>query len=361
MGKSSIEWTDTTWNPVRGCSMAQGSENGGCLNCYAARMAARNLPEMKSPTTGKDFAVMRGAGPRWTGDVELIASKLAEPLHWRKPRKCFVNSMSDLFHEELSFDEIAAVYGVMAACPHVTFQVLTKRPERRREFHGWLAKQAEARGRGLRTEVVIAADRLLPDDEKTEKAWRNAYSDWDGPWPLPNVWEGTSVEDQETADRRIPELLQTPVAVRFVSYEPALGPVDFTKIAWGPGSLIYGALRDEKETDDWRYWAKRGNGLDWIIVGGESGPGARPFDIAWARSNVEQCKAAEVACFVKQMGAWVMGPPEDWVGHRISGPHCTGRGLETRIRIHLKDKKGGNWDEWPADLCVREFPEVARG
>ena len=244
--------------------MAKGSETGGCLNCYAARMAARNLPEMKSPTTGQSFARILESGPRWTGDLELIASALPWPLRWRKPLRIFVNSMSDLFHEALPNEAIDRVFGVMAACPQHTFQVLTKRPERM---------------------LAYVANRP----------------------PLRNLWLGTSVENQATADARISLLSQTPAAIRFVSYEPALEAVNFT------GMLA---------------------AINWIIVGGESGPGARPFDLAWARSVVAQCHAAGAWTFVKQLGAKPIG-------------------------LKLMDRKGGDWSEWPVDLRVREFPAVA--
>lgn len=181
--KSTIEWTDSTWNPVRGCSMAKGSETGGCLNCYAARLSARNLPEMRSPTTGESFARILQSGPRWTGKVELIEKALALPLKWRKPKRIFVNSLSDLFHEALPDEAIGRVFRVMECAPLHTFQVLTKRPDRMLEY---CARRAQ----------------------------------------LPNVWLGVSVENQATADARILRLLKTPAAKRFISYEPALGPVD---------------------------------------------------------------------------------------------------------------------------------------
>jgi protein gp37 len=149
-----------------------------------------------------------------------------------------------------------------------------------------------------------------------------------GPWPLPNVWLGVSVEDQKTADERIPLLLKTPAAVRFVSYEPALGPVDFER--WV-----------DRTTD--------GSGIDWLIIGGESGPGARPCDIEWIRSAVRQCKAAGVAVFMKQLGA----KP----GKSIRAPDSDHSGRDYWEPIKLKSRKGGDPTEWPADLRVREFPK----
>ncbi len=321
---TSIEWTDETWNCVRGCSMAPGSEKGGCLNCYAARQAARDLPEMRSPTTGEPFATFRKSGPRWTGDVELIPSKLDEPLRWRKPRRVFVNSMSALFHEALPYEDVLRVWSVMAQAERHTFQVLTKRPGRMREF----------------------------------------VTEWTGGLILPHVWLGVSVEDQATADERIPLLLQTPAAVRFVSYEPALGPVDFSRWMWPmhwhwdakfktpEEALAAGASAERRRQ---ALVSARRNFLDQIIVGGESGPGARPFDLAWARSVIRQCREAGVACFVKQLGACILG---DFRFFPKAGPPGLGALPMTPNRggCHVKDPKGGDPSEWPEDLRVREFP-----
>lgn len=308
MGETTgIQWTSRTWNPVRGCTRV----SEGCRNCYAEAMAARNLPGMRSPTTGEPFATRTKAGPRWTGRVELIPEKLREPLSWRKPCRVFVNSMSDLFHEALDFKDIARVMDVIEAAQRHTFQVLTKRAARMSEFFDYTTGAL-----GLK--------------------------------PPPNLWLGVSVEDQATADERIPLLLQTPAAVRFVSYEPALGPVDF--------SLWLGPVHPHAV-------------LDWIIVGGESGPGARRFDASWARSTAAQCRAAGVACFVKQMGAWVKGDADGfrvdrWLcsdvlqGDYVFVPGATNRARRplTAVAFGLSDRKGGDPSAWPVDLRVREFP-----
>ncbi len=213
--KTNIEWTDRTWNPVRGFTRV----SEGCRNCYAERTAARfstHADQSGDEDAGvfAGFAKQTPSGPRWTGRVELIPSKLAEPLSWRKPCRVFVNSMSDLFHEALPFEHIAAVFGVMAACPHITFQVLTKRPKRMRDFFVWLTIDL------LTDEGEALAGRM---------GWCHAGQD-DWRLPLTNVWLGVSVEDQETADHRIPILLDCPASIRFVSYEPALERVDFTSL-----------------------------------------------------------------------------------------------------------------------------------
>jgi len=401
-GASSIEWTDQTWNPVRGCSMAPGSETGGCLNCYAARMAARNLPGMRSPTTGKNFARMLGAGPRWTGEVELITAVLDWPLRRRKPLRIFVNSTSDLFHENLSDEAIDQVFAVMALAPRHTFQILTKRPERMRSY------LAPGQYRDVRVSdaAKIRSKRTSPYTLPCESIFDARRVARGEPWlihawPLPNVWLGTSVENQATADERIPNLLATPAAVRFVSYEPALGPVKFkpwlTKSTTRHlGISVDGAIRNRSfdclQDDSGRPLSQdqarielhnlqargvklipaggcetfdpqtgcpghQNPRLDWIIVGGESGPGARPFDIAWARSTVAQCKAAGVAVFVKQLGSRPYGW---WWSESDERKPPSGLSFGERGNVNaewnLNHRKGGDPSEWPEDLRVQEFP-----
>jgi len=260
--RAGIEWTDATWNPLRGCSRV----SEGCRNCYAERIAAR-FSGPGQPYEG--LAERTAKGPRWTGKVALIESALYHPLRWRKPRRIFVNSMSDLFHQDVPDEWIDRVFAVMALAPQHTFQVLTKRPER---MGAWFAT-----GLDTREEDVATAMRRIDINS-------GFFTDW----PLPNVWLGTSVEDQPTADARIPHLLAAPAAVRFVSAEPLLGPVDLTV-------YMFGAHQTE-ETD----WIARR--LDWLIVGGESGPGARPMHPDWARSLRDQCAAASVPFFFKQWG-----------------------------------------------------------
>ena len=214
---SAIQWTDETWNPVVGCSRV----SRGCEHCYAERVAHRGMAPAH-----KGLTVMGKHGPRWTGEVRFLPDVLSKPLRWRQPRRVFVNSMSDLFHEQVSDEQIAAVFGVMAMTPQHTFQVLTKRPERAVRWFEW-AEQWNSVGlvrdmRGARC-VGAAVASGVPDER---------IAAFHGPWPLPNVWLGVSVEDQATADERIPHLLRCPAAVRFVS---ALGPEDLRVREW-PGS-----------------------------------------------------------------------------------------------------------------------------
>jgi protein gp37 len=348
MGQSTnIEWTDATWNPVRGCSRV----SEGCRNCYAERIASRFIdvrdpgdPIMiLEPGKFRDFVERTKSGPRWTGKVQLIDSKLHEPLHWKQPRRVFVNSMSDLFHEALSIDDIAHVFATMAEARQHTFQILTKRAER------------------LPSVVKAIEGRI-------RLAWE-AFDAGSFPWPLPNVWLGVSVEDQKTADERILFLRRTPAAVRFVSYEPALGPLDLSRHMWPVHWHWSAQYRSPEEALAAGAYAKKkrqalvsadAEFIDWIIVGGESGPGARPFNIAWARNVIGQCKDAEVACFVKQLGAdpyFEASANENLLDrvwpHSPQFPQHDGQ-----IRTKLRDKKGGDWNEWPADLHIREFPEA---
>lgn len=330
-----IAWTDTSWNPVRGCTRV----SPGCERCYAEEQAlritrfdrGRGVPEGQGAYDGLVKRV--GAEARWTGLVRLVPEKLAEPLRWRRPRKVFVNSMSDLFHESLTNEEVAAVFGVMAAASRHTFQVLTKRPARLIEWASWAARQGE--------ELLAAVSEPPPSGSPVGGALAVMTGEavlgrcgfataCHAGWPLPNVWLGVSVENQTAADERIPLLLQTPAAVRWVSYEPALGPVDFTR---------WFSIRRSTGLSEWVKDGER-NLLDWIVVGGESGRRARPFFLEWASGVVDQCRAAGVAVFVKQLGS------------RPELPALYGR----PVRLRLEHDKGGNPDEWPPELRVREWP-----
>lgn len=338
MSVTSIEWTDRTWNPVRGCSRV----SEGCDNCYAMHQARRFWQPGQSYAGLTRYAERRGVD--WTGVVRLVPDQLDTPLRWRKPQKIFVNSMSDLFHEALSGDAIAAVFGIMACSPQHTFQILTKRPDRMRQWS--LGMQEHHRMHMSR--ALAAAPVTYPRALEVPAGW-----------PLPNVWLGVSVEDKATADERIPLLLRTPAAVRFVSYEPALGPVDFLR--WLQPLVDSSVERTPR--------------LDQIIVGGESGPGARPFNVAWVRSVVRQCRPVGCAAFCKQLGARPFDgylSPVELVGSGKGRPRPVGQPLTEAMAtealsalpvakavprfLQLRDRKGGDMAEWPEDLRVREFP-----
>ena len=279
-----IEWTKTkhadgtetkgaTWNPVTGCTKV----SQGCKYCYAEREWPR-LTKLVPSYAGRVFS-----------DVRCHPERLEQPLHWKKPRKVFVNSMSDLFHENVPDEFIDRVFAVMALAPQHTFQILTKRPKRMREYmlrleeiedSAWLkdsrrpdcAKQI----RWCLEEFARSVDTMAFQQQVTQT------------WPLPNVWLGVSAENQETYDDRVELLRQTPAAVRWASIEPMIGPID-TRFTNG---LVHGC-----DAADYR--------LDWIVAGGESGPKARPMDPLWARALRDQCAAAGVPFLFKQWGEYL--------------------------------------------------------
>jgi protein gp37 len=297
--KTGISWTDATWNPVRGCSRV----SEGCRNCYAERVAARfsgtgqpyeGLARMYKPTEvvaefRDELPLEAKARPRWTGEVRMVQEHLGDPLRWRKPRRIFVNSMSDLFHEKLTNEQIAAVFGVMAACPQHTFQVLTKRSERMCEWFRWVQLESESPLSTCGREWISAM--AVPVTSRSG-AGRAVI----GPaavWPLSNVWLGVSVENQAAADERIPDLLQTPAAVRFLSCEPLLVPLYLTPYL--AGIATRGTIAQDGTLHSMPHPP-----LDWVIAGCESGPGARGCDVTWLRVLRDQCAAAEVPFFLKQ-------------------------------------------------------------
>lgn len=225
MTKSSIEWTDETWNPITGCTKV----SPGCANCYAERFANRLQAMLKGDHQYQDAVDKKGM---WSGNITLVDSMLTRPLHWKKPRRVFVNSMSDMFHEDVPLQFIKQIFEVMNQCEQHIFQILTKRPERMADLSGELE------------------------------------------WPE-QVWAGTSVESQEYT-HRIDSLQEVPASIRFLSLEPLLGPIADLDLS----------------------------GIDWVIVGGESGPGARRMKPDWVIDIFEACKDQEVPFFFKQWGAY---------------------------------------------------------
>lgn len=313
--RTGIEWTDATWNPLRGCSRV----SEGCRHCYAETVAARfSGPGL--PYEGLIHPKTRG----WNGKIKLVPEALDQPLRWKRPRRIFVNSMSDLFHEAVPDDFIDSVFAVMALTPQHTFQVLTKRPERMLAYLSdeWRSALVEGAAQAL------YAARTGEDPSM----WLAVHL------PLPNVWLGVSVEDQATADERIPLLLQCPAAVRWISAEPLLGHVDLGRFLWSitpdPRGFVPGAVHQAND---------RGL-LHWVVAGGESGHGARPMHPDWARSLRDQCAAAGVPFLFKQWGEWIDGDqPEaaryvatdetshDWPGGKFSarvGKKAAGRHLD---------------------------------
>jgi protein gp37 len=311
---SKIEWTEATWNPVAGCAVV----SPGCTNCYAMKMAAR-LEAMGQPLY-RGLTKPSKAGPVWRGTVRANPDALLAPLKRKKPTTYFVNSMSDLFYELFDDELIDRVFAVMALCPQHTFQVLTKRADRMRTYfngpypdgngvcariaeHTWALAPDRKQLPVPPVFVEVPVGPRLPSGEP-EFGWRRMMHP--KAWPLPNVWLGVSAEDQRRADERIPHLLQTPAAVRFVSAEPLLGPIDLTSVVYRRvyGSALVDSLRGKSRTHHGDPLNTGEPTLDWVIVGGESGPNARPMHPDWARTLRDQCAAAGVPFFFKQWGAW---------------------------------------------------------
>lgn len=344
---SKIEWTDATWNPVTGCSVV----SPGCTNCYAMKLAGTRLRNHPSRV---GLTAPSLAGPVWNGEVRFNEEWIGQPLRWKRPRMIFVCAHGDLFHESVPFHVIDKVFSVMALAPQHTFQVLTKRSDRMR---GYLS------------------------DPWTYRRWKLTY---DPAWfprdlsnvpavfpaaPLPNVWLGVSVEDNERRNR-IADLLDTPAAVRFVSAEPLLGPLDLSTFDISNDTEI--APLGWRWLDRLNPGEQEATRLNWVICGGESGRGARPMHPEWARSLRDQCEEAGVSFFFKQWGEWAPGecgcgaPTRTehvawWFNNRWDFDCLTPRASENMHRDDAPDvyrfgKKqsgrmldGRTWDEFPSE------------
>jgi protein gp37 len=324
--KTGIEWTEATWNPVVGCTHV----SAGCDHCYAAREASGRLAAHPIYAGLADSA-------KFTGEVRLLPERLGQPLRWRKPRRIFVNSMSDLFHDGVPDEYIAKVFATMALAGHHTFQVLTKRHARMRS--------------------------LLSNDRRMRDMVRWMVQDPQTPWPLPNVWLGVSVEDQHWADIRVPALLDTPATVRFLSCEPLLGPIDLFGDTEqpGPACTVQGYSQPTDYGTGTEYDLDVQPGVDWVIAGGESGPGARLMLAPWARALRDQCNAAGVAFLFKQWGEWapteaqsfgIITDPRERQGEPVHDPHhpdIPWRRVYRRVgkRAAGRELDGRTWDEYP--------------
>lgn len=340
---SAIEWTDKAWSPVVGC----GKVSPGCQHCYAIRVAHRLGEAFRQPAYEGLTRKFPDGSINWTGEVRTLPDRLEDPLGWKKPQKVFVNSMSDLFHESVPDEFIDRVFAVMAWCPQHTFQILTKRPQRMAAYLGPRFPSRTAAIEVAQCAICCARGGDLCG-QRGDDCGLPFCSE-----PLPNVWLGVSVENQDAADERIPLLLQTPAAVRFLSCEPLLGPLDLSEwLGWacqrchasyddvdGDWRWPAGSLRpdhrcyQESLAPNWAWGRRR---IDWVITGGESGgPKDRRLveqrsaglrlkgnALDWLRSIRDQCQAAGVAYFHKQHG----GPT----------PKSGGRLLD-----------GHTWDEFP--------------
>lgn len=359
-----ISWTDATWTPIRARvrddAAAIAKKRGyrslvtiakemagrvgphcervspGCGNCYSEANNARRLPQ-----NGTGLPFDRRA--RDLVDVVLDRNILEQPFHWKKPRRIFVCSQTDLFGEWVPYDVIDEVFSVMVVNPQHTFQIVTKRAADMRAYF--------------------------------ESGRHDGGSGWDrATYHLrQNIWLGVSAEDQERANERIPQLIRTPATLRFVSYEPALGALDLSQ--WTEEGLECSecswtgteefAVEDGNENDPGYRCPRCGEacahtpldellggdrGIKWVIIGGESGSGARPFYLEWARNTIAQCKTAGIACFVKQLGALAL--------YQCDGIGC-GHCQVPHFR-QLRNRSGADPDEWPADLNVQQFPPQVR-
>lgn len=311
---SLIEWTDATWNPITGCSVV----SAGCKHCYAMKLAGTR---MKNEPSRAGLTIDTAAGPVWNGQVRFNAQWLEQPLRWKRPRRIFVCAHGDLFHESVPDAWIDRVFAVMALAPQHTFQVLTKRPER---MHSYLH---DSRYRtaliGIDAASISGLDRDLPDDSPR----------WS--LPLPNVWLGVSVENQDAADARIQLLVATPAAVRWISAEPLLGPVDLSQWLWNFRSCANCPCPDpEKDLTGLDACCRDPEiadaSLQWVVVGGESGTNSRPMHPEWARSLRDQCADAGVQFLFKQWGEYgpcELHPPSDPAPYScvtFSGTHLQG-------------------------------------
>jgi len=319
-----IGWTHVpgykgvSWNPLTGkegrfhCTKV----SAGCEHCYAERY---NIRFSRLP-----FKV--GAD-----EIVLSEPKLELPKTWtRKKRAVFVCSMTDLFHERVTYEMRDRIWAVMALCQDHIFMVLTKREQQLADY--MLSRTENLEHITFQIELLLHAGWTTPKNMTVEKVERPFIHPLTGekrgttkvteisyPWPLPNVWLGVTAEDQDCFDRRVPKLAAVPAEKRFVSMEPMLGPID--------ASLLLPAL-------------------DWVLIGGESGIGARPMRERWVRAVLEQCRSRRVPAYVKQMGAW-------WQSLAATSLHATGISKARR-----RDPKGENPEFWPPDLRVRQFPTV---
>lgn len=327
---TSIEWTEKTWNPVRGCSRV----SPGCDNCYAMRLARRmDHPAVADPSTDRSLDKPAGAyfgltayrrgKVDWSGKVRLVPEMLDDPLRARQPSVWFVNSMSDMFHEGLHDPEIAAIYAVMAASPHHVYQILTKRRDRMKHFYEWFA--AKTQGDPVLARALLYSTARLYGIEHRLLGGLDQQNKRTFEWPLPNVWIGMSTENQQYFDERIGFVHEIPAAVRFLSIEPMLGRIKLNATA---------RLH-----------------LDWVIAGGESGYGCRHLIVDWLEDLVEQCRANDLPLFVKQLGT------RPWL--RAQDPRYDDPAAVGIVQLRLKHPKGGDIDEWPKHLRIRQFPARA--
>lgn len=323
--RTKIEWTNTTWNVICGCTKV----SEGCRNCFAQELHNRRR---KAYLAGKKMP-LQYAEP--FSKIQIFEERLTQPLKWKKSRMIFADSVSDLFHAEVPDELLDRMFAVMTLTPQHTYQVLTKRPDRMLAYFRGLEQRDVAHVFGKATFHVTA-------DEEAEYYVHDRLA---AEWPLPNVWLGVSMEDQQTADMRIPLLLETPSAVRFLSCEPLLGTIDLLE--------YYG---DEREPHG-QYF----DHVDWVIVGAETGTQARPVHPDWICNLRDQCVANQIPFFFKGWGEFAPwdgdeNDPEYWVtpsGHAglFHTSHSAESGLVYMDRVGKRRSGrllyGMEWNEYP--------------
>lgn len=321
MSDTKIEWADMTWNPLLGCERV----TSGCDGCYAiitATIRAKN----PHPTVASAFAGLterRDGRLDWTGRINLLPERLNQPLRRKKPQRIFVNSQSDLFHKDVPAEFIARVFAVMAQAPRHTFQLLTKRHGRMRSLLSSSEFQRQV------FDAVTGGPRWDGDSahhDDTAAAWIGDN------WPLSNLHLGVSVEDQKTADMRIPALRGTPAIVRWLSMEPLIGPVDLSRF------LYYQPIGGADAP------------LHWIVVGGETGAKSRPMQLEWARNLRDQCTSAGVPFFFKQWGDWVPTSQRPAAHGWDAADRDVPRRLGKKRAGRLLDDRA--WDEFPTESAA---------
>lgn len=301
-GKTNIEWAEKVWNPTIGCTRV----SPGCAHCYAFEVHdKRHKGYMAALARGEKLKLPKQYAKPFK-DFQFFGGRLQDPMHWRKPARIFVNSMSDVFHERMTIEFWSAMVTTMTLCPQHQFLILTKR-----------------------------ADRMMDFCQQVS--------------PPPNAWMGVTVENQKAADERIPYLLKTPAAVRWLSVEPMLERIEFK----------------------WSHFVPFGESgrshIQWLVLGGESGPKSRHFYVEWARDVRKFCQKTGTPLFIKQLGSFCLDHNDQ--GFEGEEPHCWPAGTADKlpvpeddemqgdpIPIRLKDRKGGDMAEWPEDLRIREYP-----
>ena len=342
---SKIEWTEATWNCLYGCSRV----SPGCENCYAERHCHR----FSGPSQRHEgLTVLRKHGPVWTGKIDLAYHRLFEPMKWTRGRRIFVNSLSDVFHADVPFTYVMAMYGVMAACPHHTFQLLTKRHWRMADFYA-LTRAMDRPMKACVDEAKLMLDKVFAENRISVGLYTRYRVRLDiasdAPWPPPNIWLGVSAEDQQRADERLDALFKCEAAVRWASVEPLLGPVDLDRKGRLSGAYESAVPPDLRSCRLGSVERVQVQVLDWVVVGGESGPGARSMDVRWAMDVIDQCEAHGVPLLMKQLGSEPTQPDPAYEGPVADAP---------RVKLPLSHDKGGDWDEWDPRLRVRKYPKV---